>query len=72
MLNLNWNAVVTKLQLWRPLTAFLFFGPLGLNYILTIQFVWTYMAQLEKLHYNKPAEFFMMLAFGEKRVNGHG
>jgi Derlin-2/3 len=64
VLSLNWNSVVTRLQLWRPFTAFLFFGPFGLNYVLTIQFVWTYMAQLEKLHYNKPAEFFMLLVFG--------
>lgn len=64
VLNLNWNSVVTRIQLWRPFTAFLFFGPFGLNYVLTIQFVWTYMAQLEKLHYNKPAEFFMLLLFG--------
>ena len=64
LFNLNWKSVLTKFQLWRPFTAFLFFGPLGLNYILTIQFVWTYMAQLEKLHYNKPEEFFMLLIFG--------
>lgn len=63
-LSLNWNKVLTKLQIWRPFTAFLFFGPFGLNYALTIQFVWTYMAQLEKLHYNKPADFFMLLFFG--------
>ena len=64
LLNLNWGSVVSKFQFWRPFTAFLFFGPLGLNYVLTIQFVWTYMAQLEKLNYNKPEEFFMMLLFG--------
>ena len=33
------------------------FGPIGLNYILAIHFVWNYMAQLEKLNYNKPEEF---------------
>ena len=64
ILNLNWGSVVGKFQFWRPFTGFLFFGPLGLNYVLTIQFVWTYMAQLEKLNYNKPEEFFMMLLFG--------
>ena len=64
-LHLNsWKQVITKFQFWRPFTAFLFFGPLGLNYILTIQFVWTYMAQLEKLNYNKPADFFIQLLFG--------
>ena len=63
-LHLTWKPVITKFQFWRPFTAFLFFGPLGLNYILTIQFVWTYMAQLEKLNYNKPADFFIQLLFG--------
>lgn len=63
-LNLEWLPVLTKFQIWRPFTAFLFFGPLGLNYILTMQFVWTYMAQLEKLNYNKPEEFLVMLIFG--------
>lgn len=62
-LNLEWIHLL-KLQLWRPFTAFLFFGPLGLNYILTIQFVWTYMAQLEKLNYNQPEEFLVMMGFG--------
>ena len=63
ILNLKWGAVLSG-QLWRPVTSFLFFGPFGLNYILTMQFVWTYMAQLEKLNYNKPEEFFTMLVFG--------
>jgi len=69
-LSLNWKSVITGFQIWRPLTAFLFFGPFGLNYALTIQFVWTYMAQLEKLHYNKPAEFFMLLVFGATTLIG--
>lgn len=64
VLHLEWKHVFTGLQFWRPLTAFLFFGPFGLNYILTIHFVWTYMAQLEKLNYNKPEDFFMMMGFG--------
>ena len=63
-LNLEWGAVLTKFQFWRPITSFLFFGPLGLNYLLTIHFVWTYMAQLEKLNYKKPEEFFVMMVFG--------
>ena len=62
-LNLDWKQVLMG-QIWRPFTAFLFFGPLGLNYILTIHFVWTYMAQLEKLNYKAPEDFFILLAFG--------
>ena len=61
--NLKWSSVLTG-QIWRPFTAFLFYGPFGLNYILTIQFVWTYMAQLEKLNYNQPDEFLVMMVFG--------
>jgi Derlin-2/3 len=63
-LHLEWKHVITGFQFWRPFTAFLFYGPLGLNYILTIQFVWTYMAQLEKLSYKTPADFFIQMVFG--------
>lgn len=63
-LHLDWTKVLTRFQFWRPFTAFLFYGPLGLNYVLTIQFVWTYMAQLEKLSYKMPADFFIQMIFG--------
>lgn len=63
-LHLKWKAVLTRFEFWRPLTAFFFYGPLGLNYILTIQFVWTYMAQLEKLSYKSPGDFFVQMVFG--------
>ena len=63
VLNLDWGKVL-GLQVWRPFTSFLFFGPFGFNYILTIHFVWTYMAQLEKLNYKHPEEFLIMLGFG--------
>jgi Derlin-2/3 len=62
-LNLEWKKVLMG-QIWRPITSFLFFGPLGLNYILTIHFVWTYMAQMEKLNYKAPEDFFVLLVFG--------
>jgi len=70
LLNLEWGPVITKFQFWRPITAFLFFGPLGLNYLLTIHFVWTYMAQLEKLNYKTPEDFFVMMAFGAITLMG--
>ena len=63
VLNLDWKSVL-GLQVWRVFTAFLFFGPLGFNYLLTIHFVWTYMAQLEKLNYKNPEDFLTMLVFG--------
>ena len=43
---LDWKSTISKLQLWRPITAFLNFGPFGLGYIMTLQFVWTYMSTL--------------------------
>jgi hypothetical protein len=68
-LNLEWKSVLS-LQLWRPFTAFLFFGPLGFNYLLTIHFVWTYMAQLEKLCYKRPEDFLVQLVFGAGALIG--
>ena len=63
-LNLDWKKVLTRMELWRPFTAFLFFGPLGMNYLLTIHFVWTYMSQLEKLNFKAPEDFFILITFG--------
>ena len=63
-LNLDWMKVITRFEVWRPFTAFLFFGPLGLNYLLTIHFVWTYMSQLEKLNFKAPEDFFVLIVFG--------
>jgi Derlin-2/3 len=60
---LDWPSVM-KLQLWRPLTSFLYFGPFGVSFLLTIQFLWQYMSQVEKLHYARPEKFVMLMAFG--------
>ena len=38
----------------RPFTGFLYYGPFGLSYLLTIHFVWTYMGTLEKLQFAEP------------------
>lgn len=62
-LHFKWSSILTG-QLWRIVTAFLYFGQLDLFYPLTMQFVWQHMAQLEKLNYNKPEEFLVMLTFG--------
>ena len=51
-------------QLWRPFTSFLHLGPFGFNYLLTLQFVWMYMSQLEKLMAGTPAEYLVMSVFG--------
>lgn len=64
VLDLDWVKFLTRLQVWRPLTAFLYLGPFGINYLLTIHFVWTYMSQLEKLGHKSPEKFFIQCAFG--------
>lgn len=51
-------------QIWRPLTSFMYLGNLGLNYLLSAHFMWTYMAHLEKLKCKDPADFLIMLVFG--------
>lgn len=64
VLHFEWKPILTGFQFWRIFTAFLYFGPVGLNYILTLQFVWQYMSHLEKMNYNKPEEFLVLLLFG--------
>jgi len=61
---LDWKATITKFQFWRPVTAFLNFGPLGLGWFMTAHFVWTYMATLERLNHKQPYEFWYMIFFG--------
>lgn len=66
---LDWQPTIFKLQLWRLFTPFLYLGPVGLNFFLTAHFSWTYMSQLEKLHYREPHTFVMLLAFGMSRYD---
>ena len=61
---LDWKSTLTKFQFWRPVTAFLNFGPLGLGWLMTAHFVWTYMSTLERLNHNQPYEFWYMIFFG--------
>lgn len=65
LLLLEWKPVLRKLQIWRLLTSFLNFGPMGLGYIMTAHFVWTYMSTLERLNHNKPYDFWIMTLFGQ-------
>lgn len=67
VLLLDWEPTILKLQLWRLFTPFFYLGPLGLNFLLTAHFSWTYMSQLEKLHYREPHTFVMLLIFGMSR-----
>jgi len=61
---LEWKPALTKLQIWRPITAFLNFGPLNLGWLMTAHFVWTYMSTLERLNHKEPYEFWYMIVFG--------
>ena len=61
---LDWKATLTKMQFWRPITAFLNFGPLSLGWLMTAHFVWTYMSTLERLNHATPYEFWYMIFFG--------
>jgi len=73
ILLLDWKATTTRLQIWRPVTAFLNFGPLSLGYLMTSHFVWTYMATLEKLNHETPYEFWWMMLFGcTSMILGYG
>jgi Derlin-2/3 len=65
LLLLDWEKVLTRLQIWRPFTAFLNFGPLGIGYLMTAQFVWVYMSTLERLNHNRPYDFWIMILFGQ-------
>jgi len=65
LLSLDWNKVFKGGQIWRPFTAFLNLGSLGLiGYPMTIHFVHQYMSFLERLSHNKPYEFWIMILFG--------
>jgi len=73
ILTLEWKPTFLKLQLWRPLTAFLNFGPFGLGYVMTAHFVWTYMSTLERLNHHRPYDFWIMILFGcISMVAGYG
>ena len=67
-LQLEWKPILTRMQVWRPLTAFLNFGPLGLGYLLTAHFVWTYMSTLERLNHSRPYDFWLMMLFGSSSM----
>jgi len=63
-LQLDWKKATAGFQFWRFLTPFFHFGPLGVNYILTAQFVWTYMNDLEKIGCKEPHDFAIMCVIG--------
>jgi len=64
VLLMEWRPILTRLQIWRPFTAFLNVGPFGLGYLMTGHFVWTYMSTLERLNHDRPYDFWLMILFG--------
>jgi len=38
---------------------------MGLGYVMTAHFVWTYMSTLERLNHNRPYDFWIMILFGQ-------
>jgi Derlin-2/3 len=64
ILTLDWAKVLKRFQIWRPFTTFLNFGSFGFAYFLTLQFVWTYMSDMERIAHNKPYDFWIMVLFG--------
>jgi Derlin-2/3 len=63
ILHFDWGKIATG-EIWRVVTAFLYFGQLDIFFPLTMQFVWQHMTQLEKLNYKNPEDFVVMVMFG--------
>jgi Derlin-2/3 len=64
IMDMDWRRIFSRFEVWRLVTGFLYLGPLGVNYLLTLHFLWTYMGDLEKLNAEKPEEFLVLLGFG--------
>ena len=53
------------LQLWRLVTTFTFFGPIGFNFLFNIIFIYRYCRWLEEGSFrNKASDFVCMFLFG--------
>jgi len=64
ILSMDWKSTLSRLQFWRPLTAFLNVGPFGLTWLITGHFLWTYMSTLERLSHDQPYDFWILMTFG--------
>ena len=52
-------------QLWRLVTTFTFFGPIGFNFLFNIIFIYRYCRWLEEGSFrNKTSDFVCMFLFG--------
>ncbi|KAL3904945.1 MAG: hypothetical protein SGARI_004685, partial [Bacillariaceae sp.] len=64
ILALDWQKALKGFQIWRPFTAFLNLGAFGIAYPLTLQFVWQYSSQMERMSYKRPYDFWILYIFG--------
>ncbi|XP_075390167.1 derlin-3 [Tenrec ecaudatus] len=61
----NPHLVFRKFQVWRLITSFLFFGPLGFGFFFNMLFVFRYCRLLEEGSFRgRTADFVVMLLFG--------
>ncbi|CAL1540594.1 unnamed protein product [Lymnaea stagnalis] len=61
----NPELIFQKYQLWRLVTSFLYFGPIGFNFLFNIIFAYRYCRMLEEGSFRgRTADFFFMFIFG--------
>jgi len=66
-LELNWNSVLSSLQVWRLLTCFLLFGPVSMRWVMSVFMMTQYVRALELEGYHGRrgmAEFLFMTLYG--------
>jgi len=57
--------ILNDYQIWRIITAFLFFGPMGFNFFFNMVFTYRYCRMLEEGSFRgRTADFVMMFIFG--------
>ncbi|KAH9503873.1 Derlin-2 [Bulinus truncatus] len=61
----NPELIFKHYQIWRLVTSFLYFGPIGFNFLFNMIFAYRYCRMLEEGSFrNKTADFFFMFLFG--------
>ncbi|XP_052797929.1 derlin-2-like [Mya arenaria] len=61
----NQELIFKRFQLWRLVTNFLYFGPIGFNFLFNLIFTYRYCRMLEEGSFRgKTADFFFMFLFG--------
>ncbi|XP_045174021.1 derlin-2-like [Mercenaria mercenaria] len=61
----NPDLIFRNYQLWRLVTNFLYFGPIGFNFLFNLIFTYRYCRMLEEGSFRgKTADFFFMFMFG--------